>query len=78
MSKKKLAAAIAHEMMKQKLPITVENLRKLRKQMVKNVREHCAEIYPAGSVERSACEVAAAVAAAEFTDVAEAFFGKRI
>jgi len=53
--------------------MTRQDLRHLRSKILKNVRSHCSEVYAAGSPEQEACRTAAAIAAAEVTDVFEEY-----
>jgi len=57
---------------------TTSDLRYARTMILKNVREHCSQLYRRGSMTREACRVAAAIAAAEITDVFKEAFGVKI
>ena len=59
------------------LTISKKDLRAVRKQVLTNIREHCGQLYRQGSMTREACRTAAAIAAAEVSDVFEKMFGVR-
>ena len=50
-----------------------DDLRNVRSKVLKNIRGHCSEVYVPGSPEHEACRTAAAIAAAEVTDVLEEY-----
>ena len=58
--------------------ITVVHLRKVRDEILRNIREHCDQLYRRGSMTREACRVAAAIAAAEVADVFKERFGIKL
>lgn len=55
--------------------LKIRDLRKLRRQVLTNIQEHCKQLYKQGTLSRDACKVAAAIAAAEISDVLEKTFG---
>lgn len=60
--------------MAKEFKLSVRDLRKLRRDVVSNVQEHCQQLYKRGSMTKDACMVAAAIAAAEISDVIEKNF----
>lgn len=62
---------------KRSLSISKKDLRALRRQVLTNIREHCGQLYKSRSMSREACRTAAAIAAAEVSDVFEKMFGIR-
>lgn len=57
------------------IKLNLRDLRKLRREVLSNIKEHCGQLYKQGSLSRDACKVAAAIAAAEISDVLEKHFG---
>lgn len=57
--------------------LTKAKLRRLRNEILRNIREHCNQLYRKGTITREACRVAAAIAAAEVTDVFKERYGIR-
>lgn len=55
--------------------LTVKDLEDSREEILDNVRAHCKQVYKETSPEYVACETAAAIAAAEITDVFEKRYG---
>lgn len=54
------------------------DLRRARNMILRNIREHCSQLYRRGSLTREACRTSAAIAAAEIADVFKEAFGVRI
>lgn len=57
------------------IKLSMKDLRKFRRQVLSNIQEHCKQLYKQGTISRDACKVAAAIAAAEISDVLEKTFG---
>jgi len=58
--------------------LKLREIRKIRDEILRNVRDHCRQLYKKGSMDREACRIAAAVAAAEIADVFKEKYGIRI
>lgn len=58
----------------QTIKLGIRDLRKLRGEILSNIREHCRQLYKQGTMTKEACMVAAAIAAAEVSDVLEKHF----
>jgi hypothetical protein len=57
-----------------KICLTKAQLRSLRSEVLKNVKKHCGQLYGKNG-KKEACRVAAAIAAAEISDVFRERFG---
>ena len=60
-----------------KVCLTKAQLRSLRTEVLKNIREHCSQLYSRNG-KKEACRIAAAIAAAEISDVFKERFGVKI
>ena len=72
-----MALSAALKRMKRRA-LTVKDLRLARDMILKNIRQHCGELYGKQPREREACRIAAAIAAAEVADVFKEEFGIEI
>jgi hypothetical protein len=60
---------------KKTVKLGVRDLRRLRREVLTNIREHCHQLYKRGTMSQEACRAAAIIAAAEISDVLEKHFG---
>lgn len=58
-----------------KITLTTGDLRAFRDQVLRNIQTHCDQLYGRGTMNREACRIASAIAAAEISDVLEEKFG---
>lgn len=58
--------------------LKLREIRRARDQILRNIREHCRQLYKKGTINRETCKIAAAIAAAEIADVFKERFGIRI
>jgi hypothetical protein len=58
----------------ERIVLTIQQLRAFRDEVLVNIRKHCLELYKRG-MDAEACRTAAAIAAAEISDVLKERFG---
>jgi hypothetical protein len=72
-----VAAAKASHGNPEQIVLTIQQLRAFRDEVLANIRKHCLELYKRG-MDAEACRTAAAIAAAEISDVLKERFGINI